>query len=495
MSERTRWWIERWLECRAIYLSIYPLSICVSIYLSICPRIYLSIYHVSICLSTYLSNYLCVYLSVYLSICLSVFLSICLPISIYLSIYLSNVHVPTSTCLSLDPAFSLSICLSTYLPMYLSVYLSIYLSVDLSIYIHPSARLPIWPPSNLSNLSFSSIYLSIYLSIDLSIHPSIHLSFHLSIYLSVYLSIFLSIYLSESVYLSVFLSTCLKIYLSIYLTNLTYLSIYLNLSICPSVYLSVFLSTCQKIYLSFFLSIYLSICLSAYLSIFISFCLPVYLQAWKGSYSASCETSLQFATWKLKNKAFLRDFLNFRTSQHQIGRNSARLPHFVKLTSSKTKQFCETSFKNDKVECRADGIVPLRFAICPSDLSKVPRLPRNSDARSYEELHLSCKIILPKQTIWCFKMQPFSGNLLPDLLTYLTEMSLALRLPREMHLCRCSSNAPRLSLFLKMLENPHTCKSAASIAPATQNELWTSKSGQNIWCFYPFDFDNFRRLN
>ena len=34
-------------------------------------------------------------------------------------------------------------------------------------------------------------------------------------------------------------------------------------------------------------------------------------------------------------------------------------------------------------------------------------------------------------------------------------MSLVLHLPRKMHLCRSSSNAPRLPSFLEMLQNPH----------------------------------------
>ena len=34
-------------------------------------------------------------------------------------------------------------------------------------------------------------------------------------------------------------------------------------------------------------------------------------------------------------------------------------------------------------------------------------------------------------------------------------MSLVLRLPRKMHLCRSSSNVPRLPSFLAMLQNPH----------------------------------------
>ena len=52
-------------------------------------------------------------------------------------------------------------------------------------------------------------------------------------------------------------------------------------------------------------------------------------------------------------------------------------------------------------------------------------------------------------------MQPLSGNQRPDLLTALMNMSLVLRLPRKMHLCRSSSNVPGLPSFLEMLQNPH----------------------------------------
>ena len=51
-------------------------------------------------------------------------------------------------------------------------------------------------------------------------------------------------------------------------------------------------------------------------------------------------------------------------------------------------------------------------------------------------------------------MQPLSGSHRLDLLTALMKMSLVLRLPRKMHLCRSSSHAPRLPLFLEMLQNP-----------------------------------------
>ena len=42
-----------------------------------------------------------------------------------------------------------------------------------------------------------------------------------------------------------------------------------------------------------------------------------------------------------------------------------------------------------------------------------------------------------------------------DLEMCFMNMSFVLRLPRKMHLCRSSSNVPRLPSFLEMLQNPH----------------------------------------
>ena len=182
----------------------------------------------------------------------------------------------------------------------------------------------------------------------------------------------------------------------------------------------------------------------------------------------------------IKNGAILRDLLNVWTWQRQKRSNSARLLHSSKLTTSKTKQFCETSsifelnnVKNAtilrdffifqtwqhqkqsnsarppskmEVACSADGLVPMRFAIFPVHLSKPLRLPGKSDARSYEVLHLSRKISANLK-IWGSKMQPLSGNQRPDLLTALMNMSLVLRLPRERHLDRSPANVPRLPSF------------------------------------------------
>ena len=87
-----------------------------------------------------------------------------------------------------------------------------------------------------------------------------------------------------------------------------------------------------------------------------------------------CETSSVFELDNIKNAAIQPDLLNFCTWQHQKRSNSARLPHFLswqhqklphflKLTTSKTKQFGEISFENGKLsaELTASYKCVLRF--------------------------------------------------------------------------------------------------------------------------------------
>ena len=83
-------------------------------------------------------------------------------------------------------------------------------------------------------------------------------------------------------------------------------------------------------------------------------------------------------------------------------------------------------------------------------------------------------------------MQPLSGNQRPDLLTCLVNMSLVLRLPREMHLCRSSSNAPRLPTLCKTFMFCSLLTRRTIREPATQNDASTSKSGPSMWCFNIF---------
>ena len=120
----------------------------------------------------------------------------------------------------------------------------------------------------------------------------------------------------------------------------------------------------------------------------------------------------------LKKSRGIAAFLTLSSSKtEQVSQNSfvfkladRQIDRSIDLTTSTTKQFCEISsifqvdkIKNEailrdflqkwKVDCKADGLVPLRFAIFPLHLSEVLRLPQKSDAKSYEVLHLSGKII------------------------------------------------------------------------------------------------------
>ena len=91
-------------------------------------------------------------------------------------------------------------------------------------------------------------------------------------------------------------------------------------------------------YLGIYLSTYLPVYRSIYRSIY-HMDLPIYLSTW-----LFYETSSLFQVDNIKNAALLRDFLMLWSWPHQTESNSARPPPFLRLTTSKTKQFCETSF-------------------------------------------------------------------------------------------------------------------------------------------------------
>ena len=92
-----------------------------------------------------------------------------------------------------------------------------------------------------------------------------------------------------------------------------------------------------------------------------------FLQKWsfeaqKRSFSARLPARLKL--WTSKNKAFLRDFLQNWSFEAQKRSFSARLPSKMKLWNSKTKHFCETSFKNEALKLKKRSF----FARLPSKL-------------------------------------------------------------------------------------------------------------------------------
>ena len=131
--------------------------------------------------------------------------------------------------------------------------------------------------------------------------------------------------------------------------------------------------------------------------------LPSKLKLWSSKTKHFCETSFKNEALKIKNEAFLRDFLQNWIFEAPKQSFSARLPSKMKLSSSKTKHFCETSFKNEALKLKNEAFlrdflqnwhveqtpdlrIPIRFNDFQLHASKVLRLPRKSCAEAYELL-------------------------------------------------------------------------------------------------------------
>ena len=251
-------------------------------------------------------------------------------------------------------------------------------------------------------------------------------------------------------YLSIDLSTYLPIYLSIDL------SIYLYLSL--SIYLSNYVSIYRPIYLSIFLSffIYLSVCLPVYLST----CLSASLKT-----NLFFETSSFFEVDNIKNEAILRDFFNFWTWQHQKEGNSARLPSkmesWVQSWQPRTNAFCD--FSSPPVESTA----PATKKWCQVIRSAAP----------VTQNHLSKPTDLMLQNATPLrKSAPWPPNISDE---HVFCTAPATRNPSLKILFKCPTpaivfgNATKPSLFA------HFWEGAQSLAPATRNDILTSKSGPN----------------
>ena len=131
-------------------------------------------------------------------------------------------------------------------------------------------------------------------------------------------------------------------------------------------------------------------------------------------------------------------------------------------------------------------------------------------------------VILANLTTPCSKMQPVSGNQRPDLVKSLMNMSLVLRVPREIHPCRSSSKVSHLPMLLKLVVQNSTfyslftrCKilsachtkwhlyvQQCSVPPVffglrnrlratTAGTFWTFQLPKSAWtlqCFVHFDY-------
>ena len=240
------------------------------------------------------------------------------------------------------------------------------------------------------------------------------------------------------------------------------------------VYLSIYLIL--YLILSYLILSYLIVSYPIYLSIYLSICI-------------------------LEKEAILRDVLSFLTWQHQKRSNDARHRQFLNLTTSKTRQVCETSsffevdnIKNEtilrdflqkwKVECRADGLVPMRFATFPFHLSKVTALAMKSEARSRscEVLHLSRKIILANLKA-LRKSAPWPPNISDEHVSCTSpgtqNASLLFQCPTPVNAFKTATSPTFCSLLTTRCTIPCACHAKRHL----NVQEW------NMVCFIHFDFE------
>ena len=217
--------------------------------------------------------------------------------------------------------------------------------------------------------------------------------------------------------------------------------------------------------------------------------------------------------------------MSYRTGQflkdHLVNRSHS-------LTSS-AAQGGGGSFKNRKpigwkVECGADGLVPMRFC----DVSSPPVWSTAPATKKWCQVVRSAAPVAQNHFNKPEDLMLQSANLLkksaPGPPNSSDEHVSCTAPPRKLHLCRSSSSAPRLPSFLEMLQNPHVLLTFDKVhnplrlprettserpkevqAPGVFNILTSkcasrhnrvhffdisiSKSGPSMVCFVHFDFE------
>ena len=185
----------------------------------------------------------------------------------------------------------------------------------------------------------------------------------------------------------------------------------------------------------------------------------------------------------------------FRSWQHQKRSNSAGRPHFSKLTTSKTKEFCETSFKifkNGKLSAELTASYQcvlrlfhstcLKYCACHEKV-----MPGHTSAAPVTQNHLSKTEDLRLQNGTCLRKSapgpPSSSDEDVSCTAPATEnasLQILFQCPTPVIVF---GNATKPSRFAHFWQGPQ------SLAPATRNDIWTSKSGPKLRCFVHFDLE------
>jgi len=192
-----------------------------------------------------------------------------------------------------------------------------------------------------------------------------------------------------------------------------------------------------------------------------------------------------FELGNVKNEAILRDLFIFQSWQRNKRSNSARLPQFLHVTTSKSKQFCETSLKNGKFSAAltASYQCVLRFF--------------HSTYLKYCACQKWCQVIRSAAPVMQNHLSKLEDRRLQNATTRGKSAPWPPNISHEHVFCSApaTENAslqilfkcPRPAIVFRHVAKPsrfaHFWHGAQSLAPATRKDIWTSKSGPSMWCF------------
>ena len=204
-----------------------------------------------------------------------------------------------------------------------------------------------------------------------------------------------------------------------------------------------------------------------------------------------CETSFKIEALKLKNEVFLRDFLQKWRFQTQKRSFSARLPSKLKLWRSKTIHFCDASFKKDMSTRHLTSEFQYVLTIFMWTLQKYCACHEKVEPRHTKSCNHHAKWSLQSNTSVTWSLQPFHGFSVGGFKHRYRKA----RNPCACHAKRIVSDPLQIPHACQRFCNPHELLRLPRIlqrveipAPATRNTLWTSKNVPRPSVFNDFDF-------
>ena len=219
--------------------------------------------------------------------------------------------------------------------------------------------------------------------------------------------------------------------------------------------------------------------------------LPSKMNLWSSKTKHFCETSFKNESLKLKNEAFLRDFLQKWIFEAQKRSISARLPSKIKLWSSKTKLFCETSFKNDNLTRHLTSEFQYVLTIFNWTLQKYCACHEKVEPIHTKSCNCHAKWSLQSNASVTWNLQPFHG---------FSVQGFKHRHHKARNHCACHAKrivseplqihhaCQRFCNPHELLRLPRILQRVEILAPATRNTLWTSKNVPRPSVFNDFDF-------